>query len=358
MKDIEYIKLRETDTLHIVEKDWKKFLNIIFEDKEFQVSSKIKITLVLSTNSNEIRNFQIVKFNWDKKDWEIKFTTFTLEKITSFIEFLVDNISSLKEWKIALSEIEWKDINISKNQIEKFLETKEWTDIIKEFLNNKTTKEDIINIWYRKEQLSVFYKLMNEDWYKEKYKKEIWKENTKDETMWQYFFNKNDWIFWYWLDYRYLWILQKEAHVSDVDLDWSNEVISDFLLWSNNFTVIVELKKDDTPLFNWSNSGQNRANSWKLSSELMLSVSQILEQEASWQIKSEQENYDEKWDKILQKTINPKCYLIIWRLDKLTDNREDNIKKRTFELFRRNSNNIEIITYDELYERANFIVNK
>lgn len=349
----------EPEYLYLNIVDWKKFWNITFEEEEFEVSKRVRITLVISS-SWELQTFKLKKVKYQGWKWEeednISFSSFSIEKITSFLSFLVDNIWEVKEWKIALSEVSWKEINISKNQIEKFLETEEWTDIIKEFLNNKTTKEDIINIWYRKEQLSIFNKLMNTEGFKEEYKKEIWKENTKDETMWQYFFNRNDWIFWYWLDYKYLWILQKEAHISNVDLEWTNEVISDFLLWNNNFTVLVELKKDDTSLFNWSNSGQNRANSWKLSSDLMHSVSQILEQEASWQIKSEQENYDNKWEKILQKTINPKCYLIIWRLDKLADNREDNIKKRTFELFRRNSNNIEIITYDELYERAKFIV--
>jgi len=35
----------------------------------------------------------------------------------------------------------------------------------------------------------------------------------------------------------------------------------------------------------------------------------------------------------------------------------DLIKRKTFELYRRNSRNIEIITYDELLTRAKFIVN-
>jgi hypothetical protein len=36
---------------------------------------------------------------------------------------------------------------------------------------------------------------------------------------------------------------------------------------------------------------------------------------------------------------------------------EQQLKLDTFELFRRNSRNIEILTYDELYERADYIVN-
>ena len=37
---------------------------------------------------------------------------------------------------------------------------------------------------------------------------------------------------------------------------------------------------------------------------------------------------------------------------------ERELKSDTFELFRRDSRNVEIITYDELYERAKFIVRK
>ena len=35
---------------------------------------------------------------------------------------------------------------------------------------------------------------------------------------------------------------------------------------------------------------------------------------------------------------------------------EAKIKMKTFELYRRDSRNIDIVTYDELYERAQFIV--
>lgn len=347
--------------LYLKDHDNTRFWNITFEEKEFEVSKRIRVTLVIDS-SGDIKTFKIKKVKLNGWKWEeennLSFSSFSIDKIISFLWFLNENITRLKEWKIQLTEVDWEKLNVSKNQIESFLETDDWHEIIKEFLNNKTTKEEIINLWYRKEQLNIFYSLLNQDWYKAEYKIKIWKENTKDETMWQYFFNKNDWIFWYWLDYKYLWILQKEAHISDVGMDWTNEVISDFLLGDDNFTVLVELKKDDTPLFNESVSGKNRAKSWKISSDLMLSVSQILEQKASWQIKSEQENYSDDWSKIYQKTINPKCFLIIWRLDKLSNNRDDSIKKRTFELFRRDFNSIEIITYDELYKRANFIVNK
>ena len=53
-------------------------------------------------------------------------------------------------------------------------------------------------------------------------------------------------------------------------------------------------------------------------------------------------------------TVQPKGILVIGHTDQL-----DKISKRnTFELFRRNVVNPEIITFDELYERAKFIVER
>ena len=53
----------------------------------------------------------------------------------------------------------------------------------------------------------------------------------------------------------------------------------------------------------------------------------------------------------------PKSYLVIGSMDEfVTDNGVNRDKLRTFELLRRNISNAEIITFDELYERAKFIV--
>ena len=51
--------------------------------------------------------------------------------------------------------------------------------------------------------------------------------------------------------------------------------------------------------------------------------------------------------------------LIIGHWDELrlsSNDRERDAKQRTLELFRRDSRNIEIVTYDELFDRAKFIV--
>lgn len=144
-------------------------------------------------------------------------------------------------------------------------------------------------------------------------------------------------------------------HLSDSELDGSNTVIGDYLLGDKFFTTFIELKRPSTPLFG---NEKNRSNSWRLSNDLIDSVSQILEHKASGLIRIDSPQYI-KGEPLEQKAYDSKVILIIgdWaELTQANSTQESNIKKKTFELFRRDSRNIEILTFDELFERACFIV--
>ncbi len=55
----------------------------------------------------------------------------------------------------------------------------------------------------------------------------------------------------------------------------------------------------------------------------------------------------------------PKSYLVIGNLKEfLTEHGVNQDKYRSFELFRKSINQPEILTFDELFERAKFIVNQ
>jgi len=221
------------------------------------------------------------------------------------------------------------------------LDSSEREDIVEKLKDNIFSKYDLDILSGRKDGLEIF-------------KKELKKPYNLNEKNWQDFFKENAWIFGYGLDYRYLSILQKEASVSSSDLDGKNEVQADFLMADNNFTVIVELKRPDTSLFE---KDKNRSESWKLSKELTYAVSQILTQKAEWEINSSSKKFDSDGSLIKQTTVDPKTILIIGHTDQFTgETKADLIKRKTFELYRRNSRNIEILTYDELLERAKYIV--
>ena len=206
--------------------------------------------------------------------------------------------------------------------------------------------------------MEIFRKLLDEN-YIQDYKILNCNATTKNEVAWQHFFNKNSWIFGYGLDYRFQGILQKEFHASDTSASGNDGVIADFLMGDNNFTTFVELKLPTTEIFG---TEKNRSNAWRLSNKFIDAVSQILEQKASGQLKIEstKDLLNDKNELITQNAFDSKTILIIGNWKEINASSEPfgikNIKRKTLELFRRDSRNVEIITYDELYERAKFIV--
>jgi len=174
------------------------------------------------------------------------------------------------------------------------------------------------------------------------------------ELQWQDFFERNGWIFGYGLRYKYLSILQREARLSKGDLGGGDVPITDFLLSDSRFTRLVELKRPSTPLFEVR---KNRSRSWRLSRDLTDSVSQILAQKASWEMQAGQANYDSQGNRVREQIADVDCILIIGSRSQIDGTeKEVEIKLRTLELFRRNLRNLEVLLYDELLERARFIV--
>ena len=212
---------------------------------------------------------------------------------------------------------------------------------LKHLISNRLSSNDINMVLGRKDSLEIFRSMLAA---RSKYK----------EKHWQAFFEKNEWIFGYGLKYRYLKILQRESRVGKGDIDRSNQVVSDFLMSDSRFTKLVELKKPDTPIFK---KRRNRSDSWCLSSELTDAVSQILAQKANWEIEGQDENFTSAGKKITEATHDAECLLVIGLLSSIdgTD-RDIAMKLKTLELFRRNLRHIEIITFDELLDRASFIV--
>ncbi len=212
---------------------------------------------------------------------------------------------------------------------------------LRTIVQDKLTNEDINTILGRKDALDIYSDMLTA-------------QSPHTELEWQKFLEENDWIFGYGLRYKYLSILQRECHVSGTDLDGKNSVISDFLLSDNRYTKIIELKRPDTPLFK---QNKNRSESWHLSTELTDAVSQILCQKASWEYESKSTSYDSSGERISETTCDVDCILLIGTSHQFKGEGKDAaIKAKTIELYRRNMRNIEILFYDELFERAQFIV--
>jgi hypothetical protein len=354
----EIIKTSKLNRLYSHEFEAGRFFQVVHEDENgatIRFAPRTMLKIIYIKDQDDIEGFEIIKLINESEKERVKLSKFNFAQLKEFLRFISEidlkgitarRLKILDDQELDSDSIRSVKTLLSKEGGAELVET-----LIKEgFISSK----DIVNTSFRKRGLQYFKNLKDDPKYWKAYAAENNISSHSEEKIWQFFFEKNEWIFGYGLDYRFQQILQREAHLSDQELDGSNTVIGDYLLGDKFFTTFIELKKPSTPLFA---NEKNRSNSWRLSNELIDSVSQILEHKASGLIRLDSNQYV-NGESLEQKAYDSKVILIIgdWaELEKSAKTQERNIKRKTFELFRRDSRNIEILTFDELFERACFI---
>src|SRR5690606_19076113 len=146
--------------------------------------------------------------------------------------------------------------------------------LFEEILSENVTQEDISNLVYKKEQLNYFESLLtNSDFFEEE------KQNfgiTKDESLWQHFFENNTWIFGFGL--QYIINIPLENRILEQVVDGFDVINrgkrTDALMKSKgiiNSLCFAEIKTHKTKLL----GGSYRPNVFPPSSELSGGISQI-----------------------------------------------------------------------------------
>lgn len=182
--------------------------------------------------------------------------------------------------------------------------------------------------------------------------------NDWSESKWQDFFEREQWVFGYGLDYRILRQFDREMTVGVGGSDNRDRPVVDFLGTFTNYTVLVEIKRPDTDIFKPRQGG--RAGTWDFSREFMGAVSQVLEQKAEWASFAESGSHYSRQtgEALAARTRAAKTILVVGSSGEFARDRaarEANVCRDTFELFRRETRGIDIVTFDELLERARFI---
>lgn len=216
-------------------------------------------------------------------------------------------------------------------------------NIIKQLSNTegvKLSREDINQLLKRREKLEEFKTGLD--------------NKVSDEGKWQSFFEHNKWIFGYGLDYHILQQEQTQPHYGGDRVDGQGGQRGDYLtstMGDLSFTVLVEIKTPITSLLQGTKEIRNGA--WSLSKELTDAVSQIEANIATWEKDgSRQDDNKDRFETENIFTVRPKGIIVIGVLSQL-DTRS---KRETFQRFRKSIHGIDIITFDELFQRAKFIV--
>lgn len=172
------------------------------------------------------------------------------------------------------------------------------------------------------------------------------------EAQWSEFFEANEWIFGHGLAYQFLNKLQDQAYVGGQGLDRKGAKKLDYFfetVGDVRFTVLVEIKKPDTKLLS---DKPYRPGVYNMGDEVTGGVAQLQAYCDEWA----KEGSGSRANKgLVALTYEPKGILVVGNLAQFSGEEADD-KARSFELFRQSVHNPEIVTFDELLERARFIV--
>jgi hypothetical protein len=248
----------------------------------------------------------------------------------------------------------------SKTELE---QVKELSKMIQESgLSDETIRKSLSD--KRKDSLIIFQSLLNETSAITEYKEKFSIRELGEECVWHHFLKNNPWILGLSVDIRFIRDFYPETNsgISNTDGKGSPEVD---MTGIRDYTVLIELKTSETLIFTEKKRSSSRANTWSFSDDFIDGVSQCLGQKFDWDKGHKSKDLtDPKNGTVLSqdkiRTVDPKTIFIIGNKEKeIPEDRNSAhnfLKRDTFERFRRNNRNIEIVTFDELYERAYFIV--
>jgi len=307
-----------------------------------------------------IFTLQIQKFSVESGNPHKAYFTFINDEILKLYNF-IRNIALIPISDKNSQKYDDKNLNdiiLSKEESLKLISDN--PELLEEILKQNISKSDIIALGYRKEQLKIFKNLISDSQIFEDFK--VTNQITKNEGVWQYFFESNTWIFGYGLNYIFNSPLsgkKLEQVVSGYNVFSAGKRIDALMQTKGLISSLCfgELKTHKTPLI----SKEYRPESYSISNELAGGIAQVQRtiQKSLKDLNTKLDLKDAERNPTGESIFlyQPKAFLIIGSLNEFaTENGINEDKYSSFELFRRNIHNPEIITFDELYERARYIV--
>lgn len=352
----EYFSKYNTDTIYIQPtKENKGYITLVSLD----ISKKVRLVIQVFYvgDKKDFSTFKIIKLKQTKKQWiqeqEVTLSQFQLLKIREFLNILNGmKIETLQKDKLSLIK------DIDEKSLSEILRTEKGRKAFKALSEDNNLCEDIFALAYKKSELEKFRKLLFEfEAYRDDYVTDQNLFKKGEENIWQHFFEKNPWIFGHGLNYVFL---EKEGKkLESVTTGHTHSAAGkrvDALMRTKAMIsqyVLIEIKKPSSKLLQ---TNPYRSGCWSVSQEVLQAVSQIQKTvfdfaRNEYCVALKDEQGDRTGEEIYK--ITPKSYLIIGDQSEIINNDDQII---CFTLFRNSLANPEIITFDELFERAKCII--
>ncbi|PDS78721.1 Shedu immune nuclease family protein [Rhizobium sp. L43] len=305
------------------------------------------------------------------------FQTVTLQKFTGsglareHFTFMPDEIATLLKFLTNLKQIHFPDagkVNITDADLEQVLLRPDQMrrivadnqELLAALARNEITSEDVVALGYRKRQLREFERLLND---RDHFLSVLERHPKGPEDVWQQFFEANPWIFGSGLSLIHFGPFANrklEQVVKGFSISGPGKRV-DALLRSRaliSTACFVEIKRHDSPLVS---ADTYRPGIWQPSRDLSGAVAQVQGTVSAalegWRAQEAITDADGELTGETLFTTEPRSFVICGRLTEFQGEHGVNERRfRSFELFRRNLIRPEVVTFDELYERARFIV--
>ncbi len=323
-----------------------------------------QITAKFYEDTRGVFTLQIQRYTRESGNPHNTYFTFTDHEITTLYNFL-RNIAILplkSPASMRLDDSFVEELVLTREQAIQLLQDQ--PDLVEELLKTDVSAEDVVNLGYRREQLTKFGQLLSDSAFFETQHRALG-ANKRPEDVWQSFFEQNTWIFGYGLNYFFNSPLEGdklEQLVSGTDFGKAGKRVDALLKTQGIVSALAfgEIKTHKTELLE-SSKKPYRAESWAVSRELAGGVAQVQQtvQRSIRNLATRTTISDREGSPTGEEVFlyHPKTFLVIGSLGEFETELGINEQKySSFELFRRNLQSPEIITFDELYERARYIV--
>jgi hypothetical protein len=367
---------QESELLEPEKPKYIRILSKVFDQKEHHEFAKIKKEVVLRITPGERQEIKISFYEDSRNIKSITIQRFTRGNGNPHKSSFSFHGEEIKELFNVLKLIQYMDLKSGNKERFDDKVINDWLmtvdekkryfinnlPIVEEIMKTQLTKSDVIALAYRKNQLDIFKNRLRDDSFFQEQKR-ITKKS--DEEVWQEFFECNPWIFGYGLNFIFTSHLDKrklEQITSGYSFSQRGKRVDALMktLGFINSLCFVEIKTHKTSLLA-KNENPYRPECWQISNDLSGSIAQIQKtvQKTISEIKPKIEFQNEIGNPTGETAYlyNPKSYIVIGSLEEFSTETGINEQKfSSFEIFRRNIINPEILTFDELYERAKCIV--
>ncbi|MBI3981010.1 DUF4263 domain-containing protein [Candidatus Microgenomates bacterium] len=353
-----------------------KYVSTVFNEEDLYydvglvISPKIEVRLTYIAHDEAITGVQISKLSNGKLVEKINLSTLGFKGVLNLLQIFSSlDLTSVSNRSLILDAGVIKDETKLKKHLTTILSDEKGFKIIAELAESRglINMGDIGNISKKRKSLDFFKNLLEDANAFAKIKSE-WKKQ-RDEDVWQQFFEDNKWIFGYGLEYVFNAAIKKEQLQQVLK---GNDFLShgkkpDGILKTlgiAQFFNIVEIKTHKKRLMN--DKMYRISNVWQVSDELTGAIAQcqqyirITVGNITELIEIKDDNGNRTGEEVF--CFEPKCFLLMGSMrDEFTDENGEignTDKLSCFEYFRKNLFRPEIITFDQIYQRAKNIINQ